>query len=89
MFSEFCVEEINEDIRKSLHEEEENEQEPNFRVTYTDHIKCNSGEMSMEITNQCMKGSGMSKHIVYQIEGKDSIGTIIISRRYSEIYQFW
>lgn len=53
-----------------------------------DDIKCNDGTMEMQIVGQEIKGSGTSKHTVYLIRGKDSVGPIDIQRRYREFHQF-
>ena len=53
-----------------------------------DGIKCNDGNIKMEITQSEVKGSGMSKHNVYRIQGYDSIGDIDVTRRYREFFLF-
>ena len=55
---------------------------------YVEDIKCNDGQMKIEIIAQEFKGSGASKHVTYRIKGWDSIGDIDVMRRYREFHQF-
>jgi len=54
------------------------------RETLSSSIPVNDGVMTVEITSQEKKGSGLDKHIAYRIKGKDSLGDIDVIRRYKE-----
>jgi len=53
-----------------------------------DEIKCNDGNMKLDIVGQELLGSGASKHTVYRIKGYDSLGEIDVTRRFKEFYLF-
>ena len=52
--------------------------------TQVGDIMCNDGNMELNIIGTETKGGWNSKHVEYQIKGKDSLGEIDVMRRYSE-----
>ena len=73
------------------HDEEGNKKQGDKHQTtqpQLSEIKCNDGNMKIDIVSQELVGSGTSKHTVYRIKGHDSLGDIDVTRRYREFDQF-